>query len=378
MTQTKVEAPFVEKVHHFKNLIQNGGMQIWQRATSATTMPAGYVSTVDRWVLDDGTDGSATSEYDLLSDADRATTGHSYALELNCTGADTSIAAGDRAYIYHSIEAQNCQHLKWGSSAAENLCLSFWVKSNLTGNFSVSIKQEDNTSYYLPLSYTINSANTWEQKVIQISPTAGSTSLITSSNGVINNDNGRGLMIFFGLVWGSNYTGSYSGTPTWTSSVDHADSDITFTNFFSSTSNNLYITGVQLEVGNQATEFEHVPHHVELQRCQRYYQQIPHTAATTWQAYPLWGVNANVMSTRLQLPVVMRAAPTGAFVGTRNTDFKAYYNGGYQTLTAESVADTTDDAVRFDMNSSGAFAANAAGGLYINTTDGRITLTAEL
>ena len=339
MTQTKVEAPFVEKVHHFKNLIQNGGMQIWQRATSATTMPAGYVSTVDRWVLDDGTDGSATSEYDLLSDADRATTGHSYALELNCTGADTSIAAGDRAYIYHSIEAQNCQHLKWGSSAAENLCLSFWVKSNLTGNFSVSIKQEDNTSYYLPLSYTINSANTWEQKVIQISPTAGSTSLITSSNGVINNDNGRGLMIFFGLVWGSNYTGSYSGTPTWTSSVDHADSDITFTNFFSSTSNNLYITGVQLEVGNQATEFEHVPYHVELQRCSRYYHPLSYgllSSAPVMFGLAFGGLDgSNVGSDNVMFPYnfpsPMRAAPTvtvgskGSGTGTASTQYISEY-----------------------------------------------------
>ena len=376
MTQTKVEAPFVEKVHHFKNLIYNGGMKIWQRTTSATTIPDGAVSTVDRWVMSEGTGGSATSEYDLLSDADRATTGHSYALELNCTGADTSIAATDRSYIYHSVEAQNCQHLKWGSSAAENLCLSFWVKSNLTGNFPLSIKQEDNTSYYLPLSYTINSANTWEQKVVQVSPTAGSTSLITSSNGVINNDNGRGLMLFFGLVWGSNYTGSQSGTPTWTSTADYADSDITFTNFYSSTSNNLYITGVQLEVGNQATEFEHVPYDVELQRCQRYYQQIPHTSSASWQAYPLWGVNANVMSTRLPISVVMRTAPTGAFVGTRNTDFNVYYNGGNQTLTGEAATDTTDDAVRFDMSSSGGFAANVAGGLYIGS-NGRITLNAE-
>jgi hypothetical protein len=375
MSQTKVEAPFVEKVHHFKNLIQNGGMQIWQRATSATTMPAGYVSTVDRWVLDDGTDGSATSEYDLLSDADRATTGHSYALELNCTGADTSIAAGDRAYIYHSIEAQNCQHLKWGSSAAETLTLSFWVKSNLTGNFSVSIKQEDNTSYYLPLSYTINSANTWEQKVIQISPTAGSTSLITSSNGVINNDNGRGLMIFFGLVWGSNYTGSYSGTPTWTSSVDHADSDITFTNFFSSTSNNLYITGVQLEVGNQATEFEHVPHHVELQRCQRYFYKIDTVAA----AYIALGTyySSDTLYAMIPFPVTMRTEPS--LTSSNATNSFTFYKA--------SAADHMDDlSISGSANSQGALVYNQsdvsgtaahAGALYA-ATDSILEFSAEI
>jgi hypothetical protein len=338
-------------------------------------MPAGYVSTVDRWVLDDGTDGSATSEYDLLSDADRATTGHSYALELNCTGADTSIAAGDRAYIYHSIEAQNCQHLKWGSSAAETLTLSFWVKSNLTGNFSVSIKQEDNTSYYLPLSYTINSANTWEQTVIQISPTAGSTSLITSSNGVINNDNGRGLMIFFGLVWGSNYTGSYSGTPTWTSSVDHADSDITFTNFFSSTSNNLYITGVQLEVGNQATEFEHVPHHVELQRCQRYFYKIDTVAA----AYIALGTyySSDTLYAMIPFPVTMRTEPS--LTSSNATNSFTFYKA--------SAADHMDDlSISGSANSQGALVYNQsdvsgtaahAGALYA-ATDSILEFSAEI
>ena len=74
-------------------------------------------------------------------------------------------------------------------------------------------------------------------------------------------------------MWGSNYTGSQSGTPTWTSSSYFADSDITFVNFYSSTSNNLYITGVQLEVGDAASDFEHLPHSVQLQRCQRYYEK---------------------------------------------------------------------------------------------------------
>ena len=134
----------------------------------------------------------------------------------------------------------------------------------------------------------------------------------------------------------------------------------------------------QLEVGDVATDYEYLPYSVQLQRCQRYFQQIPHTASGSWQAYPMWGVNANVMSTRIQLPVTMRSNPTGAFVGTRNTDFKAYYNGGYQTLTGESATDTTDDSFRIDFSSSGAFAANESGGAYIVTTSGRITLNAEL
>ena len=378
MSQTKVEAPFVEKVHHFKNLIYNGGMKIWQRTTSATTIPSGDVSTVDRWVMSEGTGGSATSEYDLLSDADRATTGHSYALELNCTGADTSIAATDRSYIYHSVEAQNCQHLKYGSSAAETLTLSFWVKSNLTGNFPLSIKQEDNTSYYLPLSYTINSANTWEQKVVQVSPTAGSTSLITSSNGVINNDNGRGLMLFFGLVWGSNYTGSQSGTPTWTSSAYYADSDITFVNFYSSTSNNLYITGVQLEVGDQATEFEHVSQDVELRRAQRYFYK--HTDPLSSDNEPIC-IGAYYSSSQvngvIHFPVTMRASPS-LICTDASTHFRIYRNGTGETTDNWSAGNITRNAAEIYNNSD--VSGTAGHGCTIATDDAAasISFSAEI
>ena len=377
MTQTKVEAPFIENNNYFKNLIINGDMQIWQRSTSAVTTTGDYV-TVDRWKIAEDSDGSISSEQSALSVADQATTGCENALLIKCTGADGTIGAGQSVQLLHSIEAQTLPaNLGYGTSSAQDLTLSFWVKTTTkTGTFCVSFHKDDEagdlTGYFIPIEYTVSSAGTWEYKTIVLSPTAGSTSLITSAAGAITRDNGLGLRVDFTLAMGSNYTGTNN---TWASTVELATSSQV--NFMDSTDNEFYLTGVQLELGSAATPLEKVPHYVQLQRCQRYYQQIPHTASASWQAYPLWGINANVMSTRLQLPVVMRTNPTGAFVGTRNTDFKAYYNGGYQTLTNEAVADTTDDAVRFDMYSSGAFAANDSGGLYINTTDGRITLTAE-
>jgi hypothetical protein len=376
MTQTKVEAPFVaNNFAHFKNLVINGDFRIFQRTASSTAIGNGTYSTADQFKTQFSNDGAGTTQQHTLSAADRATTGHHHAWQWDVGTADTSLAAGQLAYFRHFIEASNCSGLAYGSSAAKTLTLSFWVKSAKTGTYCCSVEKDDSTKYTLPLEYTISSADTWEHKTLVVSPTAGSTSLITGSDGGIAVNIGKGITLYWWLASGSDYTGGTNNT--WSSNNNHLTTT-NQVNWLDSTDNNFYITGIQFEIGDQATDFEHLPIDVQLQRCQRYYQQIPHTAATTWQAYPLWGVNANVMSTRLQLPVVMRAAPTGAFVGTRNTDFKAYYNGGYQTLTAESVADTTDDAVRFDMNSSGAFAANAAGGLYINTTDGRITLTAEL
>ena len=374
MSQTKVEAPFVaNNFAHFKNLIINGDFRIFQRASGSTTIGNGTLSTADRFKTHWSNDGAGTSQQYTMSDADRATTGHSFAWQWDVGTADTSLAAGQLAYFRHFIEAQNCSGLAYGSSAAKTLTLSFWVKSSKTGNYCCAVHKNDTTSCNIPLEYSISSADTWEFKTLVVSPTAGSTTLITGSGGDIVQDNGKGLIIDWWLASGSDYTGGTNNT--WTSNTNNIITT-NQVNWLDSTDNNFFITGIQFEIGDQATDFEHLPHDVQLQRCQRYYQQIPHTASNSWQAYPLWGVNANVMSTRLQLPVVMRTAPTGAFVGTRNTDFNAYYNGGNQTLTAESATDTTDDAVRFDMNSSGAFAANGAGGLYIGS-NGRITLTAE-
>ena len=378
MTQTKVEAPFIENNNYFKNLIINGDMQIWQRSTSAVTTTGDYV-TVDRWKIAEDSDGSISSEQSALSVADQATTGCENALLIKCTGTDGTIGAGQSVQLLHSIEAQTLPaNLGYGTSSAQDLTLSFWVKTTTkTGTFCVAFHKDDEagdlTGYFIPIEYTVSSAGTWEYKTIVLSPTAGSTSLITSAPGAITRDNGLGLRVDFTLAMGSNYTGTNN---TWASTVELATSNQV--NFMDSTDNEFYLTGVQLELGSAATALEKVPHDVQLRRCQRYYQQIPHTASGSWQAYPMWGVNANVMSTRIQLPVTMRSNPTGAFVGTRNTDFKAYYNGGYQTLTGESATDTTDDSFRIDFSSSGAFAANESGGAYIVTTSGRITLSAEL
>ena len=264
---------------NFRNLIINGDMSIAQRGTSATTI-SGY-DTIDRFGFSEGTGGTATSEQESLSLSDFATTGQRKAIKIKCTGTDTSIASSDRSFMQQSIEAQNLQSLKYGTSSAETLTLSFYAKSNLTGNFPLTIKKDDNTVYYLPLKYTITSANTWEKFTFQITPTEGSTSLINNSGGAINNDNGRGMQVFWGLVWGSSYTGNQSGTPTWTSSAVYADSSLTFNNFYSSTDNNLSITGVQLEVGTSASDFEFLPYDVNLQRCFRYYELLASGNALT-------------------------------------------------------------------------------------------------
>ena len=312
MTQTKVEAPFVENNRPFRNLIINGDMQVAQRATAATTSGDnnGSFHTLDRWAFYNSLNGAYTSEQHDMSLADLATTGQAHALELNCTTADTSVAAGDYAAVYQRIEAQNLQHLKWGTSSAKSLTLSFWGKSNLAGSgnpYSIYIHKHDSTGYLLPIQYYFASADTWEKITINISPTAGSTTLITNSAGVINNDTGAGIGLFFNLVWGTDYTAAASGNNNLWNTTNYAlDED---NNFLSSTSNNLYITGVQLEVGDQATDFEHLPYDVQLQRCHRYFFRSGGNVA-----YEMSGVGVVTVNSRLTInvnhPVPMRAAPS--------------------------------------------------------------------
>ena len=120
----------------------------------------------------ESTDGAYTSERSTDTP-----TGTGYSLKLQVTTADTSIAAAQYSYILHEIEAQNLQSLQYGTSSAKTLTLSFWVKSNKTGTYTIDLVKRDSTAYYIPVEYTISSANTWEKKTITITPTAGSTSL---------------------------------------------------------------------------------------------------------------------------------------------------------------------------------------------------------
>jgi len=308
----------------FRNLIINGDMKIAQRATGATTITNNSIdyATVDRWFVYESSGGVLTSEQHDMSAADQATTGQKKAMELNVTTADTSIASGEWCWFAQAVEAQFCQHALYGTSAAKTLTLSFYVKSNKTGTYAVVLDKNDSTRYRLPITYTIDSADTWEKKVIEFSPTAGSTSLITGANGAIADDNGVGFFVWWILVAGTDYHGTNN---TWTSSGHYATSDQV--NWLDSTDNNFHITGVQLEVGDQATDFEHLPHDVQLRRCQRYfYLHTSGAESNTSHVGTFSAYNSSTIQGSVFYPVQMRAAATADFV--QSTDyFNAYGNG---------------------------------------------------
>ena len=317
-----------------RNKVINGSMICSQRATQVTgSTDAGY-KTVDRFRISHTNLGTFTIDQDT-----NAPNGFSNSLKLSCTTADASPAASDQLVIQHRIEAQNLQDLAYGTSAAKKLVLSFYVKSNKTGNASVNVLQSDNSSKMVGFQYTISAANTWERKTISIP---------ADTSGVINNDNGYGLQIEWFLNSGSNFTGgSHQATYT---AMDNTNRNVSNLGIGGSTSDNFAITGVQLEVDQTgsgvATDFEH-PRSFgdELARCQRYYET--HNSLTTakttdgsvtsyWSTITSNDSNTLVIPTGIVYKVPKRASPTVTIYNPSDTSTAARVNaqGTERTVTA--------------------------------------------
>jgi hypothetical protein len=348
----------------FKNVIINGDMVISQRATGTTTISGTAHNTLDRFAGMESTDGTATLEQHSMSVADQATTGQRYAALWKCSGTDSSIGATQYAGLQYFAEAQHLQHFLYGTSAAKDLTLSFWVKSNTTGTYSIGIYKPDNTGYYHPTTYAISSADTWEKKVIHISPTAGSTSLITSSGGAIANDNGLGIAFYFYTALGSNY--HTSSINTWSTTADFGTSDQP--NLMSSTDNNWYITGVQLEIGDTASDFEHIPHDVQLQRCKRYYEKIQYEGQVATMA----ATSTSAAYARIESEVEKRADPSVTLptTGQSTNQISVLSGAGSYPSTTGSHAVGNPTPLGFRLQASSYDSLETGGGLmlYVNGT----------
>tara|TARA_B100000214_G_scaffold337445_1_gene282010 strand:- start:230 stop:1378 length:1149 start_codon:yes stop_codon:yes gene_type:complete len=379
MSQTKVEAPFVEggAGSSFKNLVINGDFRVFQRASGSTAIGNGTYSTADRYKTNFSNDGAGTTQQYTLTDSERATTGHRHAWQWDVGTADTSLAAGQLAYFRHFIEAQNCAGLAYGSSAAKTLTLSFWVKSSKTGTYCCTIEKHDSTTYNLPLEYTISSADTWEFKTLVVSPTAGSTSFITGSNGDIVEDNGKGITLYWWLAAGSDYTGGTNNT--WSSNTNHLTTT-NQVNWLDSTSNNFYITGIQFEVGDQATDFEHLPFDIQLQRCMRYYQKIADAshggAGDAISGGTHYSGTAIYLTTIFHVP--MRAEPSMSVSGGTNY-FIRYSNGGNGQFDSFAIDDSASPHLfEFYASSGQNHSGGTAGhGCFVRTNNSAAKIAAD-
>lgn len=277
-----------------RNLIINGAMQVAQRGTSSTGITSQGYRTVDRFKVTMQSGGAGTWTETQESDGP---SGFSNSHKVLCTTANASLGSGAYFFISQHMEAQNFQHLDYGSSGAKTLALSFYVKSNKTGTYNFELSNSDASSlYYNTHQYTISSANTWEKKTIIIT---GSTS------DAIDNNNQKGLNVTFWLLAGTDYSGGTYNEDTWHGT--EADRAVGNVNLADATNNYWQITGVQLEVGDTATPFEHRSYDDELARCQRYYQKVDRGT----------GICVSTVEVYLNIPYIktMRSAPSFGTTG---------------------------------------------------------------
>jgi hypothetical protein len=292
-------------------------MKVAQRnGTAVTQAPHSGYAGPDRWK----TFASGGGAYTITQDSGhQADTGHDKALKIAVTTADTSIAAGDVYSFLTRIESNSLQHLQYGTSSAKSLTFSFWVRATKTGTQAVFFsKQGTGTDYNHIKEFTINASNTWEHKTITIPGLTASTMINDAST-------------YIQAGWILKYGSAYHGTKdSW-----RTDSDFTTSaavNNMDSTSNTFYVTGVQLEVGDRATDFEHRSFAEELQLCKRYYQEYQ-ACAQEWiyvegngAAYKWW---------QNPIKVPMRATPTTTHTGFTGASFAG---STVSTLTRQGIS----------------------------------------
>jgi len=233
----------------------NGAMQVSQRSTSETGQNSvdGYVA-LDRWKIQTTSSGTFT-----ISQSTEAPDGFANSLKIDCTAADTSPAY---FLFLQRFEGQNLQHIQKGKTGAKQTTVSFYVRSSKTGTYQVNLL-DSNNNRLVGSSYTISSADTWEYK---------SVTFAADTTGEFNNDNGYSMQIEWWLAAGSTYTGGAVPTA-WEARVNTDRAAALNVAIGADINDDFYVTGVQLEVGEKATPFEHRSYGDELQRCERYFQQ---------------------------------------------------------------------------------------------------------
>jgi hypothetical protein len=276
----------------FKNRIINGAMVIDQRNAGASVTPLDGTYTLDRWA-------AGVSQTSKLTVQQNSTAPAGFVNSLLVTSSSAySISSGDYFLLFQSIEGFNVADLNWGTANAKTVTLSFWVRSSLTGTFGGSLRNSNSTRSY-PFTYTISAANTFEYKTITV---AGDT------NGTWLTTNGLGIRVSFGLGVGSDFSGTAGA---WAGS--NYASATGATSVVGTNGATFYVTGVQLEVGTAATNFDVRSYGTEFQLCMRYYYKL---LMNEFGAINGFCDNSTNGIFYYQFPVPMRTSPTLGTTGS--------------------------------------------------------------
>ena len=284
-----------------RNIVTNGAMTIQQRGTQ-TNQTSGYTA-CDRWQFNEAGASIVTTSQD--TDVPSGT-GFGRSLKVDVTNASGTPAASNYAFLRTKFEGQDLQNICKGTSEAKQLTLSFWVKSPKTGTHIVELYDHDN-SRQVSKSYSVTTANTW-QYVSVVFP--------ADTTGQFDNDNGNSLQITFHLMAGSAFSSGTLNT-SWATSVS-ANRAVGQVNVMDDVANNFYLTGVQLEVGDVATPFEHRSYGEELSACQRYYWEYDSDGVATYLLSGAYTVQIATAMLMVSFPCTMRAAPTVGSFSTSN------------------------------------------------------------
>ena len=361
-------AKYIEPVP-FRNIIINGDMSIAQRGTSFTSLAGVSQYNLDRWETIGINVGSGRYQIDQSTDTP---TGFTYSQKISCTTAEASQDVNNQLYLEQQIEGLNSSYLNYYVASPDTVTLSFWVKSNLTGSYSVALKLSDNSSAIdagatriYPTTYSISSANTWEKKTVTITLDSA-----TTETKVVNN--GFAVATQFWLGAGTSRDGET--TNAWKNNAN-ATATSDNLNLLGSTSNELYLTGVQLEAGTSASDFEFLPHDVNLQRCLRYYELLG-----SGDNYPLFNA-FNHTSTALysvaSTQVVMRTNPS-VDQTTGTSYYRFIVNGSNDFFDSISVDTPRTNSIELFNSSEISGTAGQAGWVRLNNASSYLALDSEL
>ena len=334
-----------------KNMIYNGDMEVCQRATSVSSLGNGNTGyhVQDRWKF---AEAGAPNAVVTMSQSTTSPDGFYSSLRLQCTTVSGTVNAADLVYFSQLFEGQDLQSINKGDAQARAVTVSFWVNTTKTGTYVVSMYDNDNNRS-CSQSYTVSSSNTWEYKTVTFPP---------DTTGAYDNDNAVSLYVHWGLVAGTDWTSGTLATA-WQSNVT-ANQFVGQVDAFDSTSNNFHLTGVQMELGNTATEFQYESHAENLARCQRYYEDFPLGSYTaTGNSY---ATNAFV-ACQFPFRVTKRATPslghptigtssgnvsstaaTGSWITTQPNDLlssSSVAQGQIYITASQSAAGLTDDSI---------------------------------
>ena len=342
-----------------RNLVVNGAMKVAQRGTSSTGLGANaeayYVVDRIKHLHGGGSAGRYTATQEAITDL----AGFPSALKLACTTADTSIAAGEFFGISHYFEGQNVQRIQKGYSTAKPITLSFYVKGNASATYTAEFKDTDNSRIN---GQTFSVTTSWTR--VELTYPADTT-------GKLNNDNALSFALSLYLHAGSTYTGGTFTNGTWASEVQANRISSSNTSFYDSTDRTFFITGLQLEIGETATPFEHRSFGDELVRCQRYHQR--HTSGVT-NARVGFGAKTSATNARCILPfnTPMRATPSHSIDGTPRFETGA----AAQNVSSINTSGANNQCGSFDATTASGGAQNDPG--VLDCGDGGYIFDAEL